>query len=100
MISIAFALLGLLALTASARAESGWMLWGGVAGKETAGSRVSAHRALAECIEERRSWEEKRRAYLRAANESRPQDQLPSPVPPDSYRCLPDTADPAEPRRK
>ncbi len=84
----------LLALAASAHAAGAWVLWGGAPGKKAAGVRVSAHRALTECLEERKSWEEKQRAYLRAANESRPQDQLPSPVPADSYRCLPDTADP------
>jgi hypothetical protein len=92
-------LLGLLALAAPAHADNAWVLWGGAPGKEAAGARISAHRALGECLEERRSWQEKQRAYLRAANESRPQDQLPSPVRTDSYRCLPDTTDPSEPRR-
>ena len=93
-------LLCLVATTVTAHADGAWVLWGGAPGKETAGTRVSVHRALAECLEERRSWEEKQRAYLRAANESRPQDQLPSPVPADSYRCLPDTADPQDPKGK
>ena len=93
-------LLCLLVTATKAHADGSWVLWGGAPGKETAGTRVSVHRALAECLEERRSWEEKQRAYLRAANESRPQDQLPSPVPADSYRCLPDTADPQDPKGK
>ncbi|HKW94592.1 MAG TPA: hypothetical protein VJX92_22095 [Methylomirabilota bacterium] len=99
MISIVVALLCLLATAAVADADGAWVLWGGSPGKETAGTRVSGHRALAECLEARRSWEEKQRAYLRAANESRPQDQL-SPVPADSYRCLPDTSDPQAPSGK
>ena len=97
---IPIVLLCLLAFAGAAHADGGWVLWGGAPGKETSGTRVSVHRALAECLEERRAWEAKQRAYLRAANESRPQDQLPSPVPAESYRCLPDTGDPQGPKGK
>jgi hypothetical protein len=91
--ALTVAMLCSLASAAATYAGNAWVLWGGAPGKEAAGTRLSTHRALAECLEERKSWEEKHRAYLRAANESRPQDQLPAPPPADSYRCLPDTAD-------
>ncbi len=81
-------------LTASGQADNVWVLWAGEARNEATGTRVSGHRTLGECLRELKSWEERRRAYLRDADEARPQDQLPVPVPADSYLCLPNTVDP------
>ena len=94
------ALCCLLTATTSATAEGAWVLRGGVTGREGAGTQVSGHTTLTECLREQKSWEERQRAYLRAANEASPQDRLPLPVPADSYRCLPDTVDPRGPKGK
>ncbi len=91
---VLLALASVLVLTASAHADNVWVLWAGEAGNEATGTRISAHRTLVECMRELKSWEERRRAYQRGANEARPQDQLPVPAPADSYLCLPDTVDP------
>lgn len=98
--SLVVPLVGLLGVAATAHAGGGWALWAGEPGKEASGTRASTHGTLAECLDERKSWEERRRAYLRAANEARPQDQLPQPVPADSYRCLPDPGDPKPSRAR
>ena len=79
-----------LVLAASADAEGAWVLWGGRPGKEAAGTRVSEHRTLSDCLHEQKSLEDEQRAYLRAAGEARPEDRLSPPGPADSYRCLPD----------
>jgi hypothetical protein len=63
-------------------------------GKQGAASPVSRYATLAECLTELKSREEVQRAYLRAAGEASPQDQLPVPALATSYRCLPDTAGP------
>lgn len=88
----------LLALVTPASADDSWML--AEVGKQGAATPVSRHATLAECLAELKSREEVQRAYLRAAGESSPQDQLPAPVLAASYRCLPDTAEPATPRGK
>jgi hypothetical protein len=95
---ILLALLCLLALTTSASAEGPWVL--AEIGKQGAPTPVSGHATLTECLREQKSREETQRAYLRAANEASPQDQLPVPVLAASYRCLPDTVDPREPKGK
>ena len=90
------ALLGgfiLLGLAASAWAEGPWLL--AEIGKQGVPTPVSGHATLTECLRELKSREETQRAYLRAANEASPQDQLPVPVLAASYRCLPDTGGPA-----
>jgi hypothetical protein len=88
----------LLALTAPFSAEAAWVL--AEIGKEGAATPVSGHVTLTECLREQKSWEERQRAYLRAANEASPQDQLPLPALVASYRCLPDTIDPRGPKGK
>lgn len=82
----------LLALVTSASADGSWMLT--EIGKQGAATPISRHATLAGCLSEQKSREEVQRAYLRAAGEASPQDQLPVPVLAASYRCLPDTADP------
>jgi hypothetical protein len=88
----------LLALATSASAEGVWVL--AEVGKKGAATPVSGHATLTDCLREQKSREETQRAYLRAANESSPQDQLPLPVLAISYRCLPDTVDPKGPKGK
>jgi len=88
----------LLTLTASASAEGPWVL--AAIGNQGAATRVSEPTTLTECLREQKSREETQRAYLRAANASSPQDQLPLPVLAISYRCLPDTIDPRGPKGK
>jgi hypothetical protein len=88
----------LLTFAASAFAEDAWVL--AEIGKEGAATPVSGHVTLTECLREQKSWEERQRAYLRAANEASPQDQLPLPALVASYRCLPDTIDPRGPKGK
>ncbi len=88
----------LLALATSASAECAWVL--AVIGNQGAATPVSEHTTLTECLREQKSREETQRAYLRAANESSPQDQLPLPVLAIFYRCLPDTIDPRGPKGK
>jgi hypothetical protein len=83
----------LLTLTTSASAEGPWVL--AAIGNQGAATRVSEHTTLTECLREQKSREETQRAYLRAANEASPHDQLPVPVLAASYRCLPDTGGPA-----
>ena len=95
---ILLALLCLLALTTSASADGPWVL--AAIGNQGAATRVSEHTTLTECLREQKSREETQRAYLRAANESSPQDQLPLPVLAVSYRCLPDTVGPRGPKGK
>ena len=95
---VLLAILGLLALATSASAECAWVL--AVIGNQGAATPVSEHTTLTECLREQKSREETQRAYLRAANESSPQDQLPLPVLAVSYRCLPDTVDPHGPKGK
>ena len=69
-------------------------------GKQGVATPVTRHATLAECLAELKSREEVQRAYLRAAGEASPRDQLPAPVLAASYRCLPDTAEPGTPRGK
>ncbi len=88
----------LLAFATSASAEGVWVLT--EIGKEGAATPVAAHTTLTECLREQKAWEERQRAYLRAANESSPQDQLALPALVASYRCLPDTVDPRGPKGK
>ena len=88
----------LLAVATSASAEGPWVL--AAIGNQGAATPVSEHTTLTECLREQKSREETQRAYLRAANESSPQDQLPLPVLAISYRCLPDTIDPRGPKGK
>lgn len=82
----------------SASADGSWML--AEIGKQGAATPVSRHATLTECLSEQRSREETQRAYLRAAGEASPQDQLPVPTLAASYRCLPDTAGPRGPARR
>jgi hypothetical protein len=98
MMSVLLATLGLLALVASASAEGPWLL--AEIGKQGALTPVSGHASLTECLREQNAREETQRAYLRAANEASPQDQLPLPVLATSYRCLPDTGDLHGPKGK
>jgi hypothetical protein len=77
----------LLALATSASAEGVWVL--AEIGKQGTATPVSEHTTLTECLREQKSREETQGAYLRAANESSPQDQLPLPVLAASFRCLP-----------
>jgi hypothetical protein len=86
----------LVAFAASASAEGAWVL--AEIGKQGAAAPVSGHATLTECLREQKSREETQRAYLRAANESSPQDELPLPALAASYRCLSDTADPRGPK--
>jgi hypothetical protein len=86
-----FAACCVLTLVVSAGAEGAWALWKGRPGKEAAGTRVTVHATLVDCLSEQKSREEEQRAYLRAAGEARPEDRLPPPGPADSYRCLPDS---------
>ena len=88
----------LLALVTPASADDSWMLT--EIGRQGAAKPVSRHATLAECLTELKSREDVQRAYLRAAGEASPQDQLPVPVLAASYRCLPDTAEPGAPRGK
>ncbi|MFI5375866.1 MAG: hypothetical protein ACHQ8D_14650 [Candidatus Rokuibacteriota bacterium] len=88
----------LLALVTPTSAGGSWML--AEIGKQGALVPVSGHATLTECLSEQRSREEIQRAYLRAAGEASPQDQLPVPVVAASYRCLPDTAEPRGPGGK
>ena len=81
----------LLALATCAAAEGAWVL--AELGKQGVVSPVSGPATLTECLREQKSREETQRAYLRAANESSPQDQLPLPAQAVSYRCVPDTGD-------
>ena len=90
----------LLALATSASAEGAWVLWGAEIGKDGAATAISGHTTLNECRREQKSSEARQRAYLRAANEASPQDQLPLPVRATSYRCLADTVDPRGPKGK
>jgi hypothetical protein len=88
----------LLALAASASAEGLWVL--AEIGKQGTVTPISEHATLTDCLREQKSREETQRAYLRAANESSPQDQLPLPVLAASFRCLPDTVAPRGPKGK
>ena len=88
----------LLTLVTPASADDSWML--AEIGTQGAATPVSRHATLAECLAELKSQEEVQRAYLRAAGEASPRDQLPVPAVTASYRCLPDTADPGAPRGK
>jgi len=88
----------LLALVTPASADDSWMLT--EIGKQGAATPVSRHATLAECQTELKAREDVQRAYLRAAGEAGPQDQLPVPVLAASYRCLPEAAEPGAPRRK
>jgi hypothetical protein len=92
------ALLCLLALATSASAEGAWTL--AEIDKQGVATPVTGHATLADCLREQKSREETQRAYLRAANEASPQDQLPLPVPAASYRCLPKTVDQRGPKSK
>jgi hypothetical protein len=56
--------------------------------KSGAASVVSAHATLAACLDDQKSREAAQRAYLRAANESSPRDQLPLPALTVSFRCV------------
>jgi hypothetical protein len=96
---ISLALCCVLVLAVPADADGPWILWGGRPGKEAAGTRVSEHRTLSDCLHEQKSLEDEQRAYLRAAGEARPEDRLPPPGPADSYRCLPDPGGSRGPRK-
>jgi hypothetical protein len=91
---IPFAVCCVLALATPVDADGAWVLWGRPAGKEAAGTRLSVHSTLSDCLHEQKSREEEQRAYLRAAGEARPEDRLTPPAPADSYRCLLETGDP------
>jgi hypothetical protein len=88
----------LLALVTPASAGDSWML--AEIGKHGTATPVSRHATVAECLAELKSREEVQRAYLRAAGEASPQDQLPVPALAASYRCLPEAAEPGAPRGK
>jgi hypothetical protein len=88
----------LLALATSALAEGVWVL--AEIGKQGTATPVSDHATLTDCLREQKSREETQRAYLRAANESSPHDQLPLPVLAAAFRCLPDTVAPRGPKGK
>jgi hypothetical protein len=96
---IPIALCCVLVLAVPADADGPWILWAGRPGKEAAGTRVSEHRTLSDCLHEQKSLEDEQRAYLRAAGEARPEDRLPPPGPADSYRCLPDPGGSRGPRK-
>jgi hypothetical protein len=83
-------------LATSAAAEDGWVL--AEIGKQGAATPISGHATLTECLRELKSREDTQRAYLRAANESSPQDQLPLPTFAASYRCLSDSIDKGGPK--
>jgi hypothetical protein len=87
-----------LAFVTSASADGSWMLV--EIGKQGAATPVSRHATLTDCLSERKSREETQRAYLRAAGEASPQDQLPVPTLAAAYRCLPDTTGPRRPARQ
>ena len=57
--------------------------------KSGAATAVSAHATLAACLDEQKSREADQLAYLRAASESSPRDQLPLPALTVSFRCVP-----------
>jgi hypothetical protein len=80
-------LLALALAPAAALGEGAWVLT--EIGKNGAATAMSAHATLAECLDEQKSREAAQQAYLRAANESSPRDQLPLPALTTSFRCLP-----------
>ena len=87
-----------LAFITSASAGGSWMLV--EVGKQGAATPVSRHATLTDCLTEQKSREETQRAYLRAASEASPRDQLPVPPLAAAYRCLPDPTGPREPARQ
>ena len=91
LILVTIVLSGLLTPASSAAASEAWVLT--EVGRSGTATAVSAPTTLAECLREQTSREEVERAYLRAANESDPRDQLPLPARTVSYRCLPDARD-------
>ena len=75
-----------LAPAAAALAEDAWVLT--EIARSGAATVVSAHATLAACLDEQKSREAAQLAYLRAANESSPRDQLPLPPLTVSFRCV------------
>jgi len=88
---VAVVLSGLLMPATRAAAAEPWVLT--EIGRSGTTTTVGAPTTLAECLSEQSSREEVERAYLRAANESDPRDQLPLPARSVTYRCLPDSGD-------
>ena len=85
--AVRFSLTLAFAPAAAAFGEGAWVLT--EIGKSGAATAVSAHATLAECLDAQKSREAAQLAYLRAANESSPRDQLPLPALTVSFRCLP-----------
>jgi len=86
-LAVRFLLVLALVPAAPALGEGAWVLT--EIAKSGAATAVSVHATLAACLDEQKSRDADQLAYLRAANESSPRDQLPLPALTVSFRCVP-----------